>query len=87
MGPPSASSESPSESGRHEDIVLVGSWPSGAPGERHIMTGSAAQVAEDIDGLAELGVTDLVLNFQRDTLERSLDSMRYFVDEIQPLIK
>jgi probable F420-dependent oxidoreductase len=56
-------------------------------GERHIMTGSAAQVASDIDGLAALGVTDLVLNFQRDTLERSLDSMQHFCDEIRPLIK
>jgi 3-deoxy-D-manno-octulosonic acid (KDO) 8-phosphate synthase len=36
-------------------------------GERHIMTGTAAQVAEDIDGLAALGVTGLVLNFQRAT--------------------
>jgi probable F420-dependent oxidoreductase len=56
-------------------------------GERHIMTGSAAQVAEDIDGLAELGVTNLVLNFQRDTLEQSLASMQHFCDEIRPLIK
>jgi alkanesulfonate monooxygenase SsuD/methylene tetrahydromethanopterin reductase-like flavin-dependent oxidoreductase (luciferase family) len=55
-------------------------------GERHIMTGTAAQVAEDIDGLAALGVTDLVLNFQRDTLERSLASMQHFCDEIRPLI-
>jgi hypothetical protein len=31
------------------------------------MTGTAAQVAEDIDGLAALGVTGLVLNFQRAT--------------------
>jgi probable F420-dependent oxidoreductase len=56
-------------------------------GERHIMTGSAAEVASDIDGLAELGVTDLVLNFQRNTLQRSLDSMQQFRDEIRPLIK
>jgi alkanesulfonate monooxygenase SsuD/methylene tetrahydromethanopterin reductase-like flavin-dependent oxidoreductase (luciferase family) len=56
-------------------------------GERHIMTGSAAEVASDIDGLAELGVTDLVLNFQRNTLQRSLDSMQHFRDEMRPLIK
>jgi probable F420-dependent oxidoreductase len=56
-------------------------------GERHILTGTAAQVAEDIDGLAELGVSDLVLNFQRGTLEQSLASMQHFCDAIRPLIK
>jgi probable F420-dependent oxidoreductase len=56
-------------------------------GERHIMTGSAAEVAEDIAALAALGVADFVLNFQRDTLEKSLASMQRFADEIRPLIK
>jgi probable F420-dependent oxidoreductase len=56
-------------------------------GERHILTGTAAQVAEDIDGLAALGVTDLVLNFQRASLEQSLASMQRFCDEIRPLIR
>ena len=54
-------------------------------GERHIMTGSAAQVAEDIAALSELGVTDLVLNLQRGTLEQSLASMQHFAAEIRPL--
>jgi probable F420-dependent oxidoreductase len=56
-------------------------------GERQILTGSPAQIAEDIDGLAALGVRDLVLNFQRDTLDRSLASMQHFCDEIRPLIR
>jgi probable F420-dependent oxidoreductase len=56
-------------------------------GERHIMTGSPAQVAEDIAALSALGVTDLVLNLQRGTLEQSLASMQHFVDEIRPLTK
>ena len=51
------------------------------------MTGSAAQVAEDIAALGELGVTDLVLNLQRGTLEQSLASMQHFADEIRPLTK
>jgi probable F420-dependent oxidoreductase len=55
-------------------------------GERHIMTGTAAEVASDIDGLAALGVRDLVLNFQRATLEQSLASMQHFCGEIRPLI-
>ena len=56
-------------------------------GERHIMTGSPAQVAEDIAALGALGVTDLVLNLQRGTLEQSLASMQYFVDEIRPFTR
>jgi alkanesulfonate monooxygenase SsuD/methylene tetrahydromethanopterin reductase-like flavin-dependent oxidoreductase (luciferase family) len=56
-------------------------------GERHIMTGSAAEIAEDIAALGEFGVTDLVLNLQRGTLEQSLASMQHFTDEIRPLVK
>jgi probable F420-dependent oxidoreductase len=56
-------------------------------GQRHLLTGSPAQIAEDIDALGELGVRDLVLNLQRDTLERSLASMQHFTDEIRPLAK
>jgi probable F420-dependent oxidoreductase len=56
-------------------------------GQRLILSGNAEQVAEDMNGLQELGVTDLVLNFQRDTLEQSLDSMQHFMEVIQPLAK
>ena len=56
-------------------------------GQRHLMTGAAAQIASDIDALGELGVRDLVLNLQRDTLEQSLASMQHFADEIRPLTK
>ena len=57
-----------------------------ADGQRHILTGSAAELAEDIAALAGLGVRDLVLNLQRDTLERSLASMQYVADEVRPLV-
>jgi probable F420-dependent oxidoreductase len=56
-------------------------------GKRHILTGKADELAQDIAGLAELGVRDLVLNLQRDTLERSLESMQYVADEVRPLVK
>jgi probable F420-dependent oxidoreductase len=56
-------------------------------GRRHLLSGSPAQIAEDIAALGELGVRDLVLNLQRDTLERSLASMQHFADEIRPLTK
>jgi alkanesulfonate monooxygenase SsuD/methylene tetrahydromethanopterin reductase-like flavin-dependent oxidoreductase (luciferase family) len=54
-------------------------------GQRHILTGTAAQLAEDIAALGELGVRDLVLNTTHDTLEQSLASMEYVAGEIRPL--
>ncbi len=54
-------------------------------GERHLLTGKAEDIAEDIDALADLGVRDLIFNFQRETLEQSLDSMQHFADVIQPM--
>ena len=54
-------------------------------GQRHLLTGNTEQIAEDIHGLADLGVRDLILNFQRNTLQQSLDSMQHFAETIQPL--
>jgi probable F420-dependent oxidoreductase len=56
-------------------------------GQRHILTGNAAEIAEDIDALGEQGVRDLVLNLQRDTLEQSLDAMQRFAEEVRPLTR
>ena len=56
-----------------------------ADGQRLLLTGSAEQIAEDMGGIGDLGVTDLTLNFQRDTLDRSLDSMQHFAEIIMPL--
>ena len=52
-------------------------------GERHLLTGSSAAIADDIDTLAESGVTDLLLQFQRDTQEKTLASMESFVDQVR----
>ena len=54
-------------------------------GQRLLLTGNSEQIAEDIHGLERLGVRDLILNFQRDTLEQSLDSMQHFAEKIRPL--
>lgn len=54
-------------------------------GQRRLLTGTAEEIAEDIGALSELGVRHLVLNFQRDNLERSLDSLQHFVEVIRPL--
>ena len=72
-------------------VALYTSW-SGEPataddGERKLLTGSAQDIAEDIQALEALGVGDLLLGFQRDTLAESLDNMRYFADEIWSLAK
>jgi probable F420-dependent oxidoreductase len=56
-----------------------------ADGQRHILTGNAEQIAADIHRLGRLGVRDLIVNFQRDTLEQSLDSMQHFAETIRPL--
>ena len=52
-------------------------------GERRLLTGSATDLAEDVEYLASLGFTDLVLNFTRADLERSLASMRWFASEVR----
>jgi len=53
--------------------------------ERQLFTGTAEEIADDMDAIAELGVTDLVLNFQRSSLEKSLASMENFAESIWPL--
>ncbi len=56
-------------------------------GDRQLLTGSADDIAGDIEALAELGFTDLVLNFQRGTLEKSLASMQWFTDEVRSRLR
>lgn len=52
-------------------------------GERQLLTGSAADIAEDIEALEQLGVTDLLLQFTRDTLDRTLDSIDFFTTNVR----
>ena len=54
-------------------------------GERHLFTGHPDEVAGDIRALRDLGVRDLLFHFTRDSLQSSLDSMQFFVDEVVPL--
>ena len=56
-----------------------------ASGERLLLTGNTEQIAEDMLGLEEAGVRDLTLNFQRDTVEQSLNSMQHFAEVILPV--
>lgn len=52
-------------------------------GERHMFTGTAADIVDDIGAMKEAGVAKLLFSFQRDTLAESLDSMDFFIEEIR----
>ena len=54
-------------------------------GERRILTGSATQIAADIDALEDLGVNHLMLNFQGSNLEETFDLLANFTENIRPL--
>ena len=56
-------------------------------GDRKLLSGSAQDIAEDIQALEDLGVGDLMLGFGRDTLAQSLDAMQSFADEIWSLAR
>ena len=55
-------------------------------GERDLLTGSNEQIVEDLQALAEIGVSDVVLNFHRNTMEKTLAGMRNFAEEIAPRV-
>lgn len=53
-------------------------------GERELMSGPNQAIVEDLQRLAELGVRDMVVNFHRSSMEKTLDGMRKFAEEIAP---
>ncbi|MGI9507445.1 MAG: LLM class flavin-dependent oxidoreductase, partial [Geminicoccaceae bacterium] len=55
-------------------------------GERQLLTGSAADIVEDIQALKGLGVQDLLLQFTRDTLDHTLESIAFFNSEVRPAL-
>ncbi len=55
-------------------------------GRRHLLTGSAEEVAGDVRALGELGVRHCLFAFQRPTLQASLDSMERFARDVMPLV-
>ena len=54
---------------------------------RRLMSGSIEQMAHDIKALESLGVTALILVFERPTLSESLDCMEAFARDVIPLTK
>ncbi len=49
---------------------------------RCLMSGSAEQMATDIESLKDLGVTALILGFERSSLSETMDGMEAFVQDI-----
>lgn len=54
-------------------------------GKRQFFTGTPDQVAGDIKAFEDVGVRHMMLGFQADTLEGTLDRMERFANEVKPL--
>ncbi|MCG8545908.1 MAG: LLM class flavin-dependent oxidoreductase, partial [Alphaproteobacteria bacterium] len=55
-------------------------------GERLRLSGSSAQIVEDIGVYAGLGISELVFDFRSDTLAQSLERMDHFAKEVMPQV-
>jgi hypothetical protein len=53
-------------------------------GDRRPFSGSAADIAEDIDVYARLGVSEMIFDFRSEALDESLDRMERFAAAIKP---
>ena len=51
-------------------------------GDRHLFTGNAGEIVEDIGRLREIGVKHLLFNFQRQTLAATLAAMERFASDV-----
>jgi probable F420-dependent oxidoreductase len=54
-------------------------------GQRRPLTGTPAQIADDIKRYADLGVRHMMVNLQGDTLAQTLERLQRFADRIMPL--
>lgn len=57
-----------------------------ADGQRQILTGSDAEVAQDMRALRALGVRHLLFSFVRHTLDDSIAAMERFTAKVLPLV-
>lgn len=70
------------------DLGYNANWYNGegqnnADGSRRFCSGTPEQVAGDIKSLQDEGVRNIMVNFQRDTLDDSLNAMEFFADKIK----
>lgn len=84
-----------SELGRDPSTIELAYWANWAfdkapletdGDERHLFVGDANAIASDISALAEVGVTRTLFNFQRPTLQGTLDDLSHFAEEIRPRV-
>ncbi len=52
-----------------------------------LFTGNADDIAADIEAFRGLGVSSLLFNFYRGDLQKSLDAMAWFAQEVMPKVK
>jgi probable F420-dependent oxidoreductase len=64
----------------------LGSSSAGTTGERMILTGSADDIAGDINAMGELGVRHMLFNFLGGSVEESIGNMESFASEIMPKV-
>lgn len=55
-------------------------------GSRHIFTGEPQEIAEDINALAEIGVSAVIFNFVADSLDKTLAGTERFAQQVMPLV-
>ncbi|MGQ4806795.1 hypothetical protein NKDENANG_00130 [Candidatus Entotheonellaceae bacterium PAL068K] len=66
------------------DVTQSGAIETQVGLERRPFSGSTAQVAEDIQTYAQLGVQELIFDFRSNTLSESLERMEHFATVIRP---
>ena len=52
-----------------------------------LFSGGADEIAADIEAFRKLGVSSLLFNFYRGDLQKSLDAMAWFAEEVMPKVK
>lgn len=79
------------EAGRSIDEIELTFWavwysspvlPESPDGSRHLLVGEPGEVAADIAGLGDLGVTSILMNFNHATLEETLGATERFAKEV-----
>ncbi len=66
------------------DVRVTGAALDAEGRERRPLSGTAEQIAADVDAYAEAGVSELILDFRGDALGASLDRMEWFAREVMP---
>ena len=79
------------QAGRPREAVEIAfsgdvAFDGGGQSDRHPMSGSAAEIAEDISRYQKVGVGHFRLNFRGDTLAQRLENMERFAKEARPQV-